>query len=153
MDTFAPSPESTLFFEQFLRSVETQSVPQTPKLISQDGTSVEISREVSEILALIARDFHAGKSVTIISHEARLTTQQAADFIGVSRPTLIKLLEEFTIPFDSTGRHRRIAIADVQALQRQLRHSQRLALSEMRKIARAAGEHDDDFSDNPLIAQ
>jgi excisionase family DNA binding protein len=63
-----------------------------------------IAQTFLEVLRLIS----SGRGFRLIPVNAELTTQQAADLLNVSRPFLIKLLEEQRIPFTKTGRHRRI---------------------------------------------
>ncbi len=57
----------------------------------------------------------AGRGVTLIPENAELTTVQAADVLNVSRPFLIKLLEEKALPCRKVGAHRRVRMEDVMA--------------------------------------
>jgi len=76
---------------------------------------------LEERLADVTRDMRTalerGYAVTVVTHEATLTTQEAADVLGVSRPTLVRLLEQGQIPYDQPGRHRRLRLQDVLEFQ------------------------------------
>lgn len=80
-----------------------------------------------------------------------LTTQQAADALGVSRPTVISLLDEFEIPFSLVGRHRRLDPQQVTVLRSRLRDKRRQQLRAMRELAQDIGEYDANPADNPLV--
>ena len=80
-----------------------------------------------------------GKVITLVPRTQRLTTQEAADFLGISRPTLVKLLEDGKIPYDQPGRHRRILFTDMLAYQEQQRENRRAALDRMTEDASEAG--------------
>ena len=61
-----------------------------------------------------------GKSITIVPTDSEVSTQQAAEMLNVSRPHLIKLLENNTIPFKKVGSHRRILQKDLITYEKSL---------------------------------
>lgn len=81
-----------------------------------EGQSVEPISLPASIFALVVdllSKLGNGNAVTIVPVEAELTTQQAADYLNVSRPHLIKLLERGSLPFRMVGTHRKVLARDV----------------------------------------
>lgn len=76
--------------------------------------TIELPAGAVKLLVEILEDMASGHAVTIVPQNAELTTQQAADFLNVSRPFLIQLLEEKKkLPFRKVGTHRRVRFEDV----------------------------------------
>lgn len=78
---------------------------------------VELPSEMLQILAYVVGAMNRGEAVSIAPYSLRLSTQQAADFLNISRPTLVRFLEEGKIPFEKIGNHRRVFLSDVVAFQ------------------------------------
>ncbi|WP_268918836.1 excisionase family DNA-binding protein [Actinomyces trachealis] len=78
-----------------------------------------------------------------------MATQEATDFLGISRPTLVKLLESGRIPFErpAAGSHRRVRLADVVEYQRQAAQDRSDALAAMTREAVVSGLHEDSPAD------
>ncbi|PRY11388.1 helix-turn-helix domain-containing protein [Kineococcus rhizosphaerae] len=75
--------------------------------------SVELPPELATALRETVQALAHGEAVTLTPHEALLTTQEAADVLGVSRPTLVRLLESGALPHTKPGVHRRVRLEDV----------------------------------------
>jgi excisionase family DNA binding protein len=107
-------------------------------LLGPDGEHVPLPIEVYRVLRQVAEGMRQGKAITVAPRGLVLTTQEAADFLGVSRPTLVKMLEEGAIPFERPNRHRRIRLADLLAYQQRRRTERRAALDALTHEAQQA---------------
>ncbi|MGH9090637.1 MAG: helix-turn-helix domain-containing protein [Acidimicrobiales bacterium] len=105
-------------------------------------SSVELPAELRAVLATVVSAMRRGQAVTLAPLAMRLTTQQAADLLGISRPTLVKLLEDGRIPYETPNRHRRIRLVDLLSFQEARRKERREALGHMATEAQDAGTYD-----------
>ena len=90
------------------------------KLIARDGgeESVEIPASAAELLVRLLNQMAQGNAVTLIPIHAELTTQQAADILGVSSPFVVKEIEEKRLPARKVGTRRRVMFGDLMAYKR-----------------------------------
>lgn len=96
------------------------------------GEQIELPEEVYRLLVHVTDAMSRGMAVTIAPRSTTLTTSQAAELLGVSRPTLIKFLEEGRISFTKVNSHRRLSLHDVLEFQKARRDEQYAALEAMR---------------------
>lgn len=98
-----------------------------------------VPREATVLLAQILGYLANGEGVSVMPDSAELSTQQAADFLNVSRPYLIKLLESGQIPFRRVGTHRRIKFRDLRVYESRDDLDRRRAADELTQLSQDLG--------------
>ncbi|MDC9606401.1 MULTISPECIES: helix-turn-helix domain-containing protein [Xenorhabdus] len=97
--------------------LETQQI--TIKGADNTFHSIELPTSALTMLMNILGELAVGNAVQIVPVHAELTTQEAANILNVSRPHLVKLLEEGKLPHHKTGRHRRVLFSDLMKYKKQ----------------------------------
>jgi excisionase family DNA binding protein len=98
-----------------------------------------VPREAAVLLAQVLGYLASGEGVTVMPDSAELTTQQAAEFLNVSRPYLIKLLETGKIPFRLVGTHRRVRFRDLREYKNRDDLERRRAADELTELSQDLG--------------
>ena len=114
----------------------------SPALIGADGERLELPGAVFRLLKDIVRNMQLGRAIVLIPENQQLTTQRAADLLGVSRPHLIKLLEACELPHHKAGSHRRIYLKDLAAYRKRRDVERKAALNRIAKEAFESGLYD-----------
>ena len=114
-----------------------------PRLVTGDD-SIELSAGMVDVLRRVAEAMRQGMAVSVVPRHTVLSSQQAADMLGISRPTLVRMLEEGEIPFVRRRRHRRLYLSDVVEYRKRRRRVADEALSDIVADAQMFGEYDAD---------
>jgi len=136
-------PVDTHALEEFSRVLAGSSTH--AHLRGADGSEVEIPNEIYDVLLNVVKALSDGQAITVAPVNLRLTTQEAADYLGMSRPSVVKLLEDGYIPYEQsgTGRHRKVKLSDLIDFQAQTRIERRTQLEAMVADADASGLYDE----------
>ena len=123
VETVAPSEADTLLARESSRRLASHQLTRHPSVriqVLDDGEAETFAVPASALRLLlhILTEMAQGNAVTLVPVHTELTTQQAADFLNVSRPYVIKLLDEAKIPYRTVGKYRRIRFDDLMAYKR-----------------------------------
>jgi excisionase family DNA binding protein len=108
-------------------------------LISPDGEQIQLPPSLFLVLKTIVSHLTLGRAVTIVPINKEVTTQEAADILNVSRPYLVKLLEQGDIPFIKVGTHRRIRLEDLMEYKERRDAERDKALAELTQLSQDLG--------------
>ena len=125
-----------------------QPAPRYLLVGTDEHDSIEIPAGLHAVLRQVVEAMKAGKAVTVAPQNKLLTTQQAADLLGVSRPTVVKLIDEGKLPAETPGKRRRmVKLDDLLAYRARRREQQYRALLE------TSIDYDDEPEDPQVMAE
>lgn len=104
-----------------------------------EAHQVELPTSALRLLVDILAELASGNAVQVVPVQAELTTQEAADLLNVSRPHLVKLLEQGVLPFHKTGKHRRVRCADLMHFKSERAQESERAMQELAKQGQELG--------------
>lgn len=133
-----PSPEEEAGAKALQAMLAAQVVDTNAAHLSDGHQTVELPIALARSLIDLLGHLAAGKVVKIVPIDALLTTQQAADLLNVSRPYLIKLIDQGVLSASKVGRHRRLKAEEVMAYAEVVQQERDQALAAM---ARDDAEH------------
>lgn len=79
----------------------------------RDRAPIDVPESVVRVLAAVLDHAQRGETVQVVADDREITTQQAADLLGVSRPYLVGLVDRGEVPARKVGARRRLRLADV----------------------------------------
>ena len=143
-ETYLPTTDEQGEIINLVEALESRgrTVASQPALVTGSGERLGLTPHLSELMVFMLRALADGHAVTVVPRERLLTTQEAAELIGVSRPTLIKILERGELEFELVGRHRRIQLPHLLNYQARVAARRREALDSMVRDAEAGGLYD-----------
>jgi len=130
--------ESIKKLEQILKQETSQA-----KLVGSNGEQIAIPESVYQVLCEVVHAMASGKAISVVPQNREMTTQEAADFLNVSRPYLLKLLEQGKIDFIKVGSHRRVNLQDLLKYKEQRDMKRREGMQEMTQFMQEEGFYDE----------
>ena len=138
--TYLPEEDVAGNFAELVTALEASS----GAALTINDETIELPSAAAEALLQVVDAMRRGLAVTVAPQDQRLTTQEAADMLGISRPTLVRMLEAGEIPFEKVRRHRRLFLTDVLEFRERQRRAANEALSDIVADAQAMGDYDED---------
>jgi excisionase family DNA binding protein len=110
--------------------------------IEETSEKIKIPLSALKLLGDILKAMGQGKLISIVPVATEMTTQAAAEFLGCSRPHLVKLLEEGKIPFTKVGKHRRIRFDDIVQYKNKMKEQQKQNIIDIMNFDEEKGLYD-----------
>lgn len=146
VDAATPTPAESEIARQSLESLKRVLGSGNVTAIETELRKLVASRiqgTVFRLLVTILEEFSTGHAVAVTSSEPELSTQQAAEYLGVSRPHVVKLVDAGLIPSRRVGSHRRIMFTDVAAYRRKSDEGHKV-LDELANESQSLGLYDNE---------
>ena len=122
-----------------------------PKLVDAQGQEILLPNSVYEALKSVVHAMASGQAISLVPTDHELTTQKAADLLNVSRPYLVKLLDQGEIPCVMVGTHRRVRFQDLMQHKQKRDAVRRQNLNELTEFLQEEGFYDYDRESSDCI--
>ena len=109
-----------------------------PKLVGPDGEHLPLSDAFYDLVMQMLQALTEGIPVTVNAgpnRAALVSTTQAADILGISRPTMVRFLEGGRLPYTQPGKHRRLRLEDVLEFKKRVSREQHEVVAEIQDLA------------------
>ena len=137
------APDDAAAIRQFNDAIRPETVDaKRAVLVGPSGEALPIPEPIYEALRQAAALMAQGRAVALIPVDQEFTTQQAANYLNVSRPYLIKLLEREEMPYTLVGRHRRIRFGDLQKYRRNRDRCRSEVLDRLTQLGQETGGYE-----------
>jgi len=144
----APDAGEVILMREFRRFLRAHQAQPAKLVDASDGAQVEIPPSVYKTLDVLASLLAEGASISMAPLYKEITTQQAAHLLNISRPSLVKMLDDGDIPFVKTeGGHRRLRFTDVLAYKERRSAMRQEAFAVMAAIGQKYGAYEPDSDD------
>ena len=110
-----------------------------PALVSPAGERIELPSAVLDVLRNAVDFLSQGQAIRLVPDSQMVTTQRAADWLGMSRPFFIKLLDSGVMAHHLVGNQRRVALRDVLEFKSKRDEERMAALGRLTRDAFEAG--------------
>lgn len=140
--TYLPDTQTEAQILDFVSALEKaggHAPDHRPSLVDGHGTSTEIPAAMVDVLRQVAEALGHGQGVAVAPLNAMMTTQEAADFLGIPRPTFVRILERGGLPMERPGRHRYVRLSDLLDYQTRMRAARVDILDAMTRDAESSG--------------
>ena len=140
-DPVVPTEAEVMMAGEASRKLAALNIRDEVHVVFDDNKSMgmvlpsSIVRMFQHILTETAR----GNAVTVAPINAEMTTQEAAEFLNVSRPFVVKQMEAGILPYHKVGTHRRISFRELLAYKKEIDRRRDKNLSELTSEAQRLG--------------
>lgn len=110
------------------------------------GEEIPLPEPIFRLLLKIIEDMRQGRSIVLMREDETLTTQSAANFLGMSRQYFVTLIESGKIPFHKVGSHRRVLLRDLRDFTKTRDKDRRSALDNVFETIEKEGHYKSEYT-------
>jgi len=113
-----------------------------PVFLTASGDVVEFPKAINDLFVSVVQAVSQQHAVFLMQEDEALTTQAAANYLGISRQFFVRLLDQNELPFHRVGTHRRVFFKDLVAFQLKRTQQRKAGLDQMTEELVDAGLYD-----------